>query len=73
MARKSALAIDVTFLGQNDFIDEPTAEWIDAGQPRNLDATEPPLQGLEQRHEIPHGEHVMFMNRRSASRWSISS
>ena len=60
MAGKPTPPVVVTFLGQNDLVDEPTAERINGGQPRDFDAAEPPLQGLEQGHEIPHGEGVVF-------------
>src|ERR1700682_3550611 len=59
MAGKPAVSVVVTFLGQNDCVDEPGAEWVNGGQPRDFDAAEPPLQSLEQRHEIPHGDGVM--------------
>jgi hypothetical protein len=60
MAGKPAPSVLVAFLGHNDFVDEPAAEGIKSGQPRDFDAGEPPLQGLEQGHEIPNGEDVVF-------------
>ena len=56
----AAPSVLVAFLGQHDLVDEPAAERISGGQPRDFDAAEPPLQGLEQGHEIPHGEDVVF-------------
>ena len=60
MAGKSAAPVLVALLGQHDLVDEPAAEGIGGGQPRHFDAAEPLLQRLEQGHEVPHGEDMVF-------------
>jgi hypothetical protein len=60
MTGKSASSVLVALLGQHNLVDEPTAEGISGRQPRDFDTAEAALQGLEQGHEIPHGEDVVF-------------
>jgi hypothetical protein len=60
MAGESASSIIVGFLGKHDFVDETARQRIGGYHPRHFDAAESSLQHLEQRHEIPHGEDVVF-------------
>lgn len=60
MTGKSAPTVFVAFLGQHNLVDEPAAQGIGGRQPWEFDAAKPPLQCLEQRHEIPHGEDMVF-------------
>jgi hypothetical protein len=60
MADEPAPSIVITFLGQNNLVDEPTAGRIGNRQPRDFNTTESALQRFEQRHEIPHGKDVVF-------------
>ena len=60
VAEEAALAVLVALLGQHDLVDEPGGERVGGGQPRDIDAAKTPLQHLQQRHEIPHGEDVVF-------------
>ena len=53
----------VAFLLQYDLVDEPTAEWFRRRRPRQRNARQARLQRLEQRHEVPDREHVMFHER----------
>ncbi len=53
-------AIGVTFFAQHDFVNQPGGREIGRRQPGNGDATHSLLQRLEQRHEVPHGEHMLF-------------
>ena len=60
MANESASPVFVTLFSKDDFVDKPTSLLIAGGEPRDFNAAESPLQHLEQRHEIPHGEDVVF-------------
>ena len=60
MAGDSASAIIVGFLGKHDLVDEAARLRISGDHPRHFDAAESSLQHLEQRHEIPHSEDVVF-------------
>jgi hypothetical protein len=60
MTDEPAPSVVITFLGQNNLVDEPTAERIGHRQPGNFNTTEPALQSFEQGHEIPHGKDVVF-------------
>ena len=60
MTGESTSPVVVALFSEDDFVDKPTPLLIAGGQPRDFDTTEFPLQHLEQRHEIPHGEDVVF-------------
>jgi hypothetical protein len=50
----------VALLDEHDVVDEPAAAGRTRRYPRDLDAGEAALQGLEQRHEVPHREDVVL-------------
>jgi hypothetical protein len=60
MARKATLSVIVRLFGEDDFVDQSTGLWVDGGHPRDIDAADPPLKCLKQRHEIPNREDVKF-------------
>ena len=60
MAEEAALAVLVALLGQHDLVDEAGGLGVGGGQPRHADAAQAALHRLQQRHEVPHGEDVVF-------------
>ena len=60
MAGEPAPAVVVALLGQHDLVDEPARHGVGRRAPGHVDAAEVALQGLEQRHEVPHGEDVVL-------------
>jgi hypothetical protein len=50
----------VRFLADYDLVDEAPHGGGAARNPDRLHAGEMALQGLQEAHEVPHGEHVVF-------------
>lgn len=55
-----ALSIEITFLAENDFVDEAASFSVPGGQPGDRDAGHFALERLEQRHEVPNREDVVL-------------
>lgn len=53
-------ANEVALLSQDDLVDESSALSETLRLPGNVDAGQVALKNLQQRHEVPHGEHVVL-------------